>query len=104
MHDFEKLKIWQKAMDSAVHVGSDTIFLSNNKKFKLIYQIKKCTISIPSNIVKRAIRNGKKEFVQFLRIANGSTFELITQLIHAKRLHLIKEDSIQLTVNQLVEV
>jgi four helix bundle protein len=43
-------------------------------------------------------------FVQFLGIANGSTFELITQLILAKRLKLINEDTIQPIINQLVEV
>lgn len=104
MHNFEKLKIWQKAMDIAVKVYEIANFLPNDEKFNLIYQIKKCAVSIPSNIAEGAGRNGEKEFVQFLGIANGSTFELITQLILAKRLNLIKEDIIQPTINQLVEV
>lgn len=49
-------------------------------------------------------RNHNKEFIQFLGIANGSTFELITQLILAKRLNLIDEKIIQPIINQLVEV
>ena len=104
MHNFEKLKIWQKAMDIAVHVYEIANFLPNDEKFNLIYQIKKCAVSIPSNIAEGAGRNGEKEFAQFLGIANGSTFELITQLILAKRLNLIKENIIQPTINQLVEV
>ena len=104
MHNFEKLKIWQKAMDIAVKVYEIANFLPNDEKFNLIYQIKKCAVSIPSNIAEGAGRNGEKEFVQFLGISNGSTFELITQLILAKRLNLIKEDIIQPTINQLVEV
>ena len=43
-------------------------------------------------------------FIQFLGIANGSIFELITQLILAKRLKLIKEETIQPIINRLVEV
>ena len=42
--------------------------------------------------------------MQFLGIANGSTFELITQLILAKRLKLINEELVQPTINQLIEV
>ena len=104
MHNFEKLKIWQKAMDIAVEVYEISLLLPNDKKFNLIHLIKKCAVSIPSNIAEGSGRNHNKEFVQFLGIANGSTFELITQLILAKRLKLIREEIIQPIINQLVEV
>ncbi|WP_026984654.1 four helix bundle protein [Flavobacterium soyae] len=104
MHQFEKLKIWQKAMDIAVHVYEISSLLPNDEKFNLIHQIKKCAVSIPSNIAEGSGRNSEKEFMHFLGIANGSTFELITQLILAKRLKLVSEDLIQPTINQLVEV
>lgn len=104
MHQFEKLKIWQKAMDIAVHVYEISSLLPNDEKFNLIHQIKKCAVSIPSNIAEGSGRNSEKEFMHFLGIANGSTFELITQLILAKRLKLVSEDLIQHTINQLVEV
>ena len=104
MHNFEKLKIWQKAMDIAVHVYEISSLLPNDEKFNLIHQIKKCAVSIPSNIAEGSGRNSDKEFMHFLGIANGSTFELITQLILAKRLNLVNEDLIQPTINQLVEV
>jgi len=104
MHQFEKLKIWQKAMDIAVHVYEISLLLPNDEKFNLIHQIKKCAVSIPSNIAEGSGRNSDKEFMHFLGIANGSTFELITQLILAKRLKLVSEDLIQPTINQLVEV
>ncbi|WP_348799642.1 four helix bundle protein [Flavobacterium adhaerens] len=104
MHQFEKLKIWQKAIDIAVHVYEISSILPNDEKFNLIHQIKKCAVSIPSNIAEGSGRNSDKEFMHFLGIANGSTFELITQLILAKRLKLVSEDLIQPTINQLVEV
>ena len=104
MHNFEKLKIWQKAMDIAVKVYEISTLLPNDEKFNLIHQIKKCAVSIPSNIAEGSGRNSDKEFMHFLGIANGSTFELITQLILAKRLKLVNEDIIQPAINQLVEV
>ncbi|WP_188049891.1 four helix bundle protein [Flavobacterium sp. GP15] len=104
MHQFEKLKIWQKAMDVAVHFYEISSLLPNDEKFNLIHQIKKCAVSIPSNIAEGSGRNSNKEFMRFLGIANGSTFELITQIILAKRLNLVNEDLIQPTINQLVEV
>ena len=104
MHNFEKLKIWQKAMDIAVEVYEISALLPNDEKFNLIHQIKKCAVSIPSNIAEGSGRNHNKEFIQFLGIANGSTFELITQLILAKRLKLANEELIQPIINQLGEV
>lgn len=104
MHNFEKLKIWQKAMDIAVQVYEVSALLPDDEKFNLIHQIKKCAVSIPSNIAEGAGRNHSKEFIQFLGIANGSTFELITQLILAKRLSLANEELIQPITSQLVEV
>ena len=104
MHNFEKLKIWQKEMDIALEVYEISLLLPNDEKFNLIHQIKKCAVSIPSNIAEGSGRNHNKEFIQFLGIANGSTIELITQLIIAKRLKLIEEKTIQPIINQLVEV
>ncbi len=104
MHNFEKLKIWQKAMDIASDIYKISLLLPVDEKFNLIHQIKKCAVSIPSNIAEGSGRNSNKEFIQFLGIANGSTFELITQLMLAKKLNLIDEEIIQPIINQLVEV
>lgn len=104
MHNFEKLKIWQKAMDIAVKAYEISALLPTDERFNLIHQIKKCAVSIPSNIAEGSGRNHNKEFIQFLGIANGSTFELITQLILAKRLKLIEEPIIQPIIDKLIEV
>ena len=104
MHNFEKLKIWQKAMDIAVEVYEISSLLPLDEKFNLIHQIRKCAVSIPSNIAEGAGRNYNKEFIQFLGIANGSTFELITQLILAKRLNLIDQEKVQPIIEKLIEV
>ena len=91
-------------MDIAVEVYKISSLLPNDEKFNLIHQIKKCAVSIPSNIAEGSGRNYNKEFIQFLGIANGSTFELITQLILAKKLELISEEIVQPVISQLIEV
>ena len=104
MHQFEKLKIWQKAMDIAERVYTISAELPNDERFNLIHQIKKCAVSIPSNIAEGSGRNSKNEFVHFLGIANGSSFELITQLILLRRLQLIEEEKVTIVINDLMEV
>ena len=104
MHQFEKLKIWQKAMDIAEKIYTISAELPNDEKFNLIHQIKKCAVSIPSNIAEGSGRNSKNEFVHFLGIANGSSFELITQLILLRRLKLIEEEKVTTVINELMEV
>jgi four helix bundle protein len=66
--------------------------------------MKRCAVSIPSNIAEGSGRNSKNEFAHFLGIANESTFELITQLMISKRLELIDNEKIVSIINELVEV
>ena len=74
------------------------------EKYGLTNQIRKCAVSIPSNIAEGAGRNTNGEFRNFLGIANGSTNELITQLIISNRLKLISEDKIKPIINDLMEI
>lgn len=104
MHQFEKLKIWQKAMDITVDVYQAISELPSDEKFNLTHQIKKCAVSIPSNIAEGSGRNSNNEFTHFLGIANGSTYELITQLMVSKRLNLISEEKVAPIIDNLIEV
>jgi four helix bundle protein len=59
--------------------------------FGLTSQIRRASVSIPSNIAEGSARSSTKEFIQFLRVAYGSGAELETQLLLCKDLHLINE-------------
>ncbi len=104
MHRFEELIICQKAMDitESCYRASDNF--PKEEKFNLTSQLRRSAVSIPSNIAEGAGRNTNGEFKQFLGIANGSSFELLTQLYLSKRLNLITEEKVRPIINEVVEV
>ncbi|WP_194850629.1 four helix bundle protein [Nonlabens antarcticus] len=104
MHKFEKLKIWQKAMDLAVDVYNATSSFPTEEKYGLISQMRRCSVSIPSNIAEGSGRNSNPQFNQFLGIANGSTSELITQTFLSERLGLLDTETMRILVDQCVEI
>jgi four helix bundle protein len=73
-------------MDIAVVVYEVSTLLPNDEKFNLIHQIKKCAVSIPSNIAEGSGRNYDRNLCNF-RNCKWVNFELITQLILAKGLN-----------------
>jgi len=97
------LKAWQLGMDIAVEVYKLTDNFPSEEKFGLISQMRKCSVSIPSNIAEGAARNSKKEFVNFLYISLGSLSELDTQLELANRLEYIDKKKWEQIDDQLIE-
>ena len=78
--------------------------LPSEEKFGLISQIRRCAISIPSNIAEGAGRNNKNEFVHFLGIASGSCYELETQLILLSELNFKTQNEISALLEILIEI
>jgi len=103
MHNFKELKIWNKAVELSVNVYKATSLFPKDDKFGLISQIKRSAVSIPSNIAEVAGRNSHKEFIYFLSIANGSSFELQTQLIISNRLNFIKTEELNTKLVNLMK-
>jgi four helix bundle protein len=89
MHNFEKLIFWQKSILLTKKIYILCKDISSDEKFELISQIKRCAVSIPSNIAEGSGRNSNKEFNHFLGIALGSAFELQIQLILVKELSIL---------------
>lgn len=104
MNRFKELLVWQKAIDLAVEVYRITEKLPKEERYGLISQINRSVISIPSNIAEGAGRNTSKEFNNFLGIAQGSSFELDTQLIISNRLNFISNQEYQNIESQLEHI
>ena len=87
----KKLKVWQLPLDIAVDIYTITTKFHADEKFGLTSQMRRCLVSISSNIAESAARNTKKEFVNFLYIAKGSLSALDTQLELSKRLNYLND-------------
>ena len=77
---YSDLIVWQKAMELTDEVYALTRLLPREEMFALADQMRRAAISVPSNIAEGHGRQSEKEFKQFLSIAQGSVFELETQL------------------------
>lgn len=104
MHKLEDLKIWQKAMLVTETVYKLSADFPKEEKFGLISQIRRCAVSVPSNIAEGAGRNTKGEFAQFLGIANGSLYELQTHLLLANRLHFASKSKVSEIIENVIEI
>jgi len=103
MRPHKKLEVWEKAIEFVTKIYRITEKYPDSEKFGLISQIRRTAISIPSNIAEGAARTGKKEFTQFLSIAQGSTSELETQLIISNNLGFLRNENMYL-LNDLDEI
>lgn len=80
------LDIWKLSMEMVVDIYEITKSFPDEEKFGLVSQMRRCAVSIPSNIAEGAARGTTKEFLRFLQIAKGSLAELETQMEIAFRL------------------
>ncbi|MBR9756532.1 MAG: four helix bundle protein [Algicola sp.] len=104
MHKVEDLKIWKKSIKLTKTVYLLTSELPSDEKYGLNSQIKRSAISIPSNIAEGAGRNSNKEFKYFLSVANGSAYELQTQLILSTELNLIAKEKVNPVIELCIEI
>lgn len=104
MHKVEDLKIWKKSIELTKAVYLLLSDLPSDEKYGLNSQIKRSSVSIPSNIAEGAGRNSNKEFKYFLSIANGSAYELQTQLILLTELKLITKEKVQPVIEVCIEI
>ena len=93
MRPHRKLDVWNEAMDLVVTLYEITGAFPKTEKYALADQLRRAAVSIPSNIAEGAARQTKKEFVQFLHIAQGSASEIDTQLEVAHRLNYISDEA-----------
>jgi len=86
--DAQDLTVWQRAIELTVCIYRLTQDFPKQETYGLVSQLRRASISIASNIAEGRGRLNSAEFRQFLGIALGSTFEVKTQLIVARRLEM----------------
>ncbi len=96
--DFKDLVVWQKAMGLCMEVYRLTKRLPPEELYGLTSQMRRCAVSIPSNIAEGHGRNTYKEELHFLAIAKGSLSELETQYILCESLGYLDRESLTKTI------
>ena len=91
--------IWQKAIDLSVRCYKLTEYFPKSEIYGMTSQVRRCSVSIASNIAEGYGRKGRGEYLQFLYIALGSARELDTQLIISLRVELAKSEYIKSVLN-----
>jgi|TARA_B110000240_G_C13460565_1_gene436481 four helix bundle protein len=87
---YRDLNVWQNAMNLVEDVYKITANFPKEEKYGLISQIRRCSVSIPSNISEGFMRKSTKEYIQFIYISLGSLGELDTQMEIAVRLKFME--------------
>ena len=104
MKTYKELIVWQKSMQLVTTIYKISKLFPSDENFGLTSQIRRCTVSIPSNIAEGFGRNSTKDFIRFLRITMGSLFEFQTQIEIALNLEYIKKETYQNVYNNSQEI
>lgn len=104
MHNFKNLKVWQKSVDLAVKIYQVTSDFPVSEKFGITSQMRRASVSIPSNITEGTAKSSSKSFANSLEISLGESFELETQMIIAERVSLISSDITQEMASDISEI
>lgn len=84
MRNFKELIVWQKSMILVSECYDFCKHIPNEERYGLISQIKRSSVSIPSNIAEGSSRRSDRDYYRFLEIALGSSFELETEILIAE--------------------
>jgi four helix bundle protein len=91
MFNFEKLDVWQKAIDFADEIYNETQAFPGEERFGLTNQLRRAAVSVLSNIAEGSSRSSKNHFARFTEIAAGSVFEAVSQTFIARRRAFLSE-------------
>ena len=101
---YRDLIVWSKSVELVQKVYDLKREFSSDERFGLTSQMRRCAVSIPSNIAEGSGRGTKKDFKRFLEFAISSSFELETQLLICVDLNYINANEIDLLMKNVIEV
>ncbi|MBU3822900.1 four helix bundle protein [Flavobacteriaceae bacterium XHP0103] len=103
-YSFEKLDVWKESIKLASNIYNYTKAFPDDEKFGLTSQMRRCSVSISSNIAEGTSRLTNKDKSHFMTIVYSSALELLNQAIISKELSFISEEnykSIRLEVESI---
>ncbi len=104
MFQFEKLVVWQRAIEYTDMIYSISADFPSIENFGLSRQIQRAAVSVPSNIAEGNSRHSDLEFARYVEIAYGSLMETVTQLHIARRRNYCSEERFQVALTLAEEI
>ncbi len=101
---YKNLKVWQKSIDFVESIYTISSWFPKSEMYWLSDQLRRASISIPSNIAEWSGRWSEQEYIRFLYISKGSAQEIETQLIIAQRLWFISLEQYNLLESNITEI
>ncbi len=102
--NFEKLKVWHKAIDIADLIYRVTGSFPADERFGLTSQIRRAAVSVSSNIAEGSSRSSQADYARFVEIATGSLFEVVSQSVIAKRRSYLSESEYRQVYQDALEI
>lgn len=104
MHRYRHLNFWSNSKELSIDVYRLTAGFPKEEKFGIVDQMRRASVSIPSNIAEGSSRNTNKDFKRFLGYSMGSAYELETQLEISKDLSFLTSKDYEVLSLQLLSV
>jgi four helix bundle protein len=101
---FHELIVWQKAMALVERVYLLSADFPKDEQYGLTAQLRRATVSIPSNIAEGQCRGSSRDFARFLAIARGSLAEVETQLLLTARLQFVDASKVDALIENVDEI
>jgi four helix bundle protein len=104
MKSHKDLDVYKKSIEFVTSIYRITESFPKSEQFGLVSQMRRAAVSLPSNISEGAARQYRKEYIQFLYIAQGSLSEIETQLTIALSLEFIEEDVFSSICDDIIKI
>ncbi len=104
MRDYKKLTVWEKSYAFGINIYTVTKNFPKEEIYGLTSQLRRASLSIPSNIAEGSRRSTEKDFRSFLHIAYGSGAEMEVQIMFAKDLGYISPEVCEDLLSKLSEI
>lgn len=100
LDSYRELLVWQKAMELVVETYRFSSSFPKEERYGLMSQLRRASVSVPSNIAEGYGRASRKEYLQFLYVSQGSLKETETQIILAGILGYASKDATELLLGK----
>lgn len=104
MRNFKDLKVWEKAHHLCLSIYTVTNNFPAEEKFGIISQLRRASVSVPTNISEGCGYDTQKEFARFLRIASGSISEVEYLVLLSKDLDYITQEEHDILTKESISI